>query len=834
MTVNKLRRAFHLHIMRRIFCLIPALTFFLPFYAALTDWKLHPIFDEEVSHVVDTPDYVYFTSRNMEENSNNATFFSLFRYDKKGEELQSLSKSNYLNGNNITDLIYNPAGGYIALLYDDYNIDLVHNNGKVSNIPYYSGASLSHPKKVNSITVDEGENRIYLATDFGYVAINGKKNEIAESRIYGEPLEAFCRLGNEYLLLKGNELLSAPVSKPRLNLDEYVTVANLEKARNIYPLNDNECVMIIGDPWYSFVVKLTRNEGEYNMVNMFEGFIHNIENTAQGLVLATDDNIYRIDRSGNMSSLERPDGFKGSAATTSDMSDVWVGKKRQGLAGLRNNGEGWSITRDWMIPNEPSTYATTSFINHPEKGFMMLGTGNTPATTMIYSFAPWQLSAKKNGRWENLSTSYTLPERGNMLTATTGMAVDPDNSKYIYITSYHNGILRMNVDNPTDFIHMSLSHDEDAGKEGFVEFGVPQNKSKRYWNISAPHFDKYGNLWMNYANWDDASDPNPHFYCWTSDDRKATSNWQDVKLPVEVEFDIKIPTSNAAQSLPLLKSGSGLIVYVASVYNDELVLLDFNGTPTDTSDDKIYKFTSFVDSDGNNIEIRDTKYLWEDPVTGYVWLCHDEGVCYFIPSQVIAGDYRLYRPKVSRNDGTNLADYLLSGVTVNYVTSDSEGRKWFATQGGGIVGTSADGREIIEEFTTANSLIPSDVVFAVGYDEVSNSLMVSTDKGYGEYYLPAKSQGEVKTSVRAYPNPVRPEFSGYVTITDIPQGSFVKITDVAGNLVKDLGVMTGFEMLWDISDANYNRVRSGVYHIMVSPSDETSSYKAVGKILVVS
>lgn len=112
--------------------------------------------------------------------------------------------------------------------------------------------------------------------------------------------------------------------------------------------------------------------------------------------------------------------------------------------------------------------------------------------------------------------------------------------------------------------------------------------------------------------------------------------------------------------------------------------------------------------------------------------------------------------------------------------------------------------------------------------------MISTAKGYAQYSLGEAEKDNGKEEIRAYPNPVRPEFSGYVTITDIPQGSFVKITDVAGNLVKDLGIMPGFEILWDLSDSNFNRVKSGVYRIMVSPAGDTSDYKGVGKILVIS
>ena len=46
--------------------------------------------------------------------------------------------------------------------------------------------------------------------------------------------------------------------------------------------------------------------------------------------------------------------------------------------------------------------------------------------------------------------------------------------------------------------------------------------------------------------------------------------------------------------------------------------------------------------------------------------------------------------KVPRNDGTNLADYLLSGIDVTCMAIDGGGRKWFGTKANGVYLISAD------------------------------------------------------------------------------------------------------------------------------------------------
>lgn len=819
--------------MKKILYLILFISLWNVGKAADSDWRIHPIFDEEVAHVVETPEYVYFTSKNTKDFGTADVFSSLFRYDKKGEELMELSTTNLLNGNNVRTIMYNPAKGYLAVVYKDFNIDLLYNNGDVVNIPYYSLATLSSSKNVNSITYDGPNNRLYLATDFGYVAINDKKYEVAESRIYGEPLKAITRLGDQYLIIRGNDLLKAPVSSSRLSLDQYTHAGTFNNPVSLHPLNDNTFLLVEGLNNYKYIYKIVADGEGFKSEKIMEGTVYNIENTSTGLSVAGADRIYLFRNDGSVSSETRPEGYTGSAAVSTSGSEIWNGLMRKGLSSVKKTGETWSVTRDWMLPNAPATFVSTSFANHPTKGFLMLNYGTTPVTFTINDNVPMQLSGYKQGRWTNYAPSYTNPARTNILLPSNGIAVDPDNPKYVYVTSYHNGFARFNLEDPNDIIHLSRSNDPNAGQDGFVALDFLGPSS--FASMSVPYFDNKGNLWILFLESLDREEPNPHYICWLAEDRKATTSAQNIRLPKHVEFDVYIPYSNLWLSIPLKKTGNGL--HVMTVMENNITffnVLDTKGTPVETSDDKIYTFPNFTDTDGNEVFLGRVRYLYEDQSTGYVWICYDGGVCYFAPSQVLAGNYQLHRVKVPRNDGTNLADYLLDGVAVNELAVDADGRKWFATSGGGLICTTSDGREILEEFNTSNSPLPSDMVYGVGYNSENNSLMISTENGYIEYSLPSSTSSSSKADIKAYPNPVRPEYSGYVTITDIPQGSFVKITDSAGHLVKELGTMTGFEILWDISDWKFNRVKSGVYHIMVSPSNEDSSYTAVGKILVVS
>lgn len=166
------------------------------------------------------------------------------------------------------------------------------------------------------------------------------------------------------------------------------------------------------------------------------------------------------------------------------------------------------------------------------------------------------------------------------------------------------------------------------------------------------------------------------------------------------------------------------------------------------------------------------------------------------------------------------------------IVTDNAGTKWYATMGG-LVQTSADGTHIIRQLTTDNSLIPSNSVYDICYNPESNSLFISTDKGYAEYFQPGSSDGSVFTEVKAYPNPVRPDYVGWITIEGLVDNCLVKIVDAAGNLVKELGHSAGGKVLWDGTNITNAKVNSGVYYIMSTSAGEGTSEANVGKILVV-
>lgn len=88
-----------------------------------------------------------------------------------------------------------------------------------------------------------------------------------------------------------------------------------------------------------------------------------------------------------------------------------------------------------------------------------------------------------------------------------------------------------------------------------------------------------------------------------------------------------------------------------------------------------------------------------------------------------------------------------------------------------------------------------------------------------------------KNNIKVYPNPVRPEYSGVVTISGIPQGAEVKVMTTGGQLVAR-GNAVGGSWQWDLTQQNTGqRVGAGLYYLMVATADGKQS--AASKVVII-
>ena len=157
---------------------------------------------------------------------------------------------------------------------------------------------------------------------------------------------------------------------------------------------------------------------------------------------------------------------------------------------------------------------------------------------------------------------------------------------------------------------------------------------------------------------------------------------------------------------------------------------------------------------------------------------------------------------------------------------------WIGTEKNGVYLLSSDGLEAIHHFTTENSPLPSNEIYSITTDETTGMVYIGTNKGLVAYQSDAT---EAKPSfneskVRAYPNPVHPDYQGYIRIDGLMMNSQVKITDAYGSLIHE-GTSVGGSFSWNGRNAQGQRVASGVYHVMAT--DEKGQEGIVTKIVMI-
>ena len=248
--------------------------------------------------------------------------------------------------------------------------------------------------------------------------------------------------------------------------------------------------------------------------------------------------------------------------------------------------------------------------------------------------------------------------------------------------------------------------------------------------------------------------------------------------------------------------------------------------------DTILRYGDFTNQDGTSYTVYYVKCISEDR-DGNIWFGTDKGLFYLTAEDIQNGNTSYVNQyKVPRNDGTNYADYLLVNVNITSIAIDAANRKWIGTDGNGIYLISADNNTQEHHFLTSNSELISNNIESIAVNSNTGEVFFGTDHGLCSYMSDATATNESmsKDNVYAYPNPVKPDYTGLITITGLSFNADVKITTSNGVLVAE-GKSTGGSFTWDGTDLKGKRVASGIY--LVQTATEGGGSGTVCKIAII-
>lgn len=334
------------------------------------------------------------------------------------------------------------------------------------------------------------------------------------------------------------------------------------------------------------------------------------------------------------------------------------------------------------------------------------------------------------------------------------------------------------------------------------------NRSKEYELITGVKFDKEGNLWML-----NSQAPTQSLIEFTKD-----KQWISHQLPDLMKLDDAGFTNKSLGLLGnMLIDSRGLLWFVNNHWIvPSLYCYQFS---EDYSEERLNAFTSFVNEDGIEVSVGAVRCAAEDK-DGNIWIGTSAGPLLLDPNQITASAPTFTQVKVPRNDGTNYADYLLSGIDVSCIAVDGANRKWFGTKKNGIYLISEDNLSEIHHFTTLNSPLLSNGIESIAINEKTGEVFIGTDKGLCSYMSDSSTPNESMTSdnVWAYPNPVKPDYTGLITIVGLSQNADVKILTSNGRIVNE-GKSNGGTYTWNGCDANGKKVASGIYMVATATND---------------
>ena len=341
-------------------------------------------------------------------------------------------------------------------------------------------------------------------------------------------------------------------------------------------------------------------------------------------------------------------------------------------------------------------------------------------------------------------------------------------------------------------------------------------KSKNYQLVTGVKYDKQNNLWLLNSQAPTAS------LIQFSDGKFTKFNHSEIMKLNDGEF---INKSNGNLSNIIIDSQETMWFvnnnhYLPAIYHYNM------------DNDQIIAYESFVNQDGTRLNVQDGIRCVAEDLDNNIWIGSNSGPFMLERTEINNNGTTFTQVKVPRNDGTNYADYLLSGIDINCIAIDAGNRKWFGTNNNGVYLISADNMTQLQHFTAANSKLLSNTVLSLAINPTTGEVFFGTDKGLCSYVSDATQTNTEMTTdnVWAYPNPVEPGYNGPITITGLSMSADVKILTANGAIINE-GHSNGGTYVWDGCDKKGRRVASGIY--MVATATNKGEKGTVCKIAII-
>jgi len=728
---------------------------------------------------------VYSTAQNVAVGSKEiyaSTGSSIIAYNREFSELRKISGVNGLTETGISSISWSEDYNTLVIGYNSSNVDLLVSN-TIYNIPDIKNKYSDGDKKINRIRTHG--RYAYLACSFGIIVIDLQKKEIYDTWKPGrntDPNEIFDLTFGNNIIYTATEtgVYFATLTDPGLSYFGKWRLLDIlpfpDALYNTLVFSGNKLYSNRPDPSGDYVYATETSSSVF----LYSPGINNFsfDKSADGFTFSSSSSAKYFNNDGSLNKTITSYGWGTPLImqAVEDNGDIWIADKSSGLV----RGTGMNNFTALILPGPLSnnTFNITSL-----NGKTIICAGGVDYSWNSLS-RPLEISVHENNKWNSLTLETVYdPLRS---------AFDKNNNNHFFVSAWGCGLLEYLDNNLVNHYTESNSPLQASG---------PGQLSVKVYGLA---FDKSGNLWMTQSG-----------VTGSIKVLKPDGSWIVNPLTTGAPVTGDILITKTGHKWIILPEGHGLFI------------LDDNNTPEAFNDDRSMQM--YV-HDNENLVVTTVISLAED-LDGNIWVGTDQGpLIYYNPERVFDEDLKAFRIKIPRKDGSGLADYILKTEKIISISVDGANRKWLGTAGSGAYHISADGTALIKNFNEENSPVFSDSIISVAVDNKTGDVWFGTPKGVQSFRGDANEGGKAFTNVYTYPNPVREDYTGIVTITGLMTDSEIRITDISGNLVYET-VSNGGMATWDLHTYTGKRVTTGVYLVFCASNDGSESF--VTKMLVI-
>ena len=711
---------------------------------------------------------------------------SLFSYDPTANEVVPITTVNGLLGDDINTLSI--SDNYMMVGYQNGMLG-VHNltDGSVvlDNSIDRNITIPGNNKAINSFLLKD--QTLYISANYGISSYDFVNNRFIDSYFFGVnnsqiQVNQTALVGTSLYAATEEGLYKASTDDPNLVLESAWTKIASGQWKAIGLVNNtllgivqsgetSICNALIND----VAVERHRESGTLLWVDVNE----------DALILSFSNKILSFDADQLVSTLATAtgnlSGQKFSSATQLG-GNLFIGTSGSGLL-LHNPSETRVVSPSGPLRNDIFDLSVVA------DNEMWIAHGAFSQSYNPYPLNAYGISRLSEEGWQNLPYSSL-----SGALSIVSVVPNPNDTSQVFACAMHQGLLEIN-----NGVVGTLWNHTNSGLESLDPNELGENPNYRSVRVRDVAFDSEGAMWSITS-----------YVAKGLKKRSVDGNWQSVDLlPV-------LSSPKRAAGYSKLEISPNDEIYFGSSSSGLIGYAEINGTPVLRS---IGVAENLPAEDVRSVALDYDDNLWIGTTNGL---------------RVLYGASRMFTQEVSAStvvleEGGNVGE-LLANQNIKAIEVDGNNQKWVATDGAGVFLFTEDGKKTIHHFTKENSPLPTNFIQNLAYDNQSGKIFIATSSGLVAFQGNAFAPSETLENIEVYPNPIRPRYTGPLTIRGLQADCVVKITDIVGNAVYET-TSTGGSVQWDMNSFSGKRVRSGVYLIFVTTKDGMDS--SVEKVMII-